>query len=125
VSSSFQVGRTRSLYMVEYACDPLNVSRARALVERNLKEMRATTVKPDALRLAKSMLLREMPLEESSLHHIAQGFITRSVLDLPLNEPTLAARRYVRLTAEQVRRAFTRWIRPSDLVQVTEGPAPH
>jgi zinc protease len=125
VSSSFQVGRTRSLYMVEYACDPSNVSRARTLVERNLKEMRTAAVKPDALRLAKSMLLREMPLEESSLRHVAQGFITRSVLDLPLNEPTLAAHRYVRLTADQVRRAFARWIRPADLVQVTEGPAPH
>jgi len=51
--------------------------------------------------------------------------LARSTLGLPLDEPVLAARRYVKLTAEDVRAAFKKWIRPDDLVQVTEGPAPH
>jgi zinc protease len=70
------------------------------------------------------LLLREIPLSESSVNGIAQGMIDRIILDLPLNEPTLAARHYVKLTAEQVRAAFSRWVRPDDLVEVTQGPHP-
>ncbi|MFZ1986669.1 MAG: glycine zipper domain-containing protein [Desulfatitalea sp.] len=52
-----------------------------------------------------------------------QGFIYRTVMDLPLDEPTQAAQRYVALTAEQVQAVFAKWLRPRDWVQVSEGPA--
>jgi len=104
--------------------EPPNVSKARAIVGRNLHDMQATLLSNEALRQAKAMLLREITLSESSLENIAQGFLSRADLDLPLNEPILAAHRYVSLTAGQVKAAFARWIRPQDLVQVTEGPQP-
>ena len=122
VISSFDVGRTRSLYVVSYGCDPPNVSKAREIVERNLKEMQRTLVAPKDLQLAKALLLREIPLKESSMEAIAQGLLYRAAHDLPLDEPTLAAHRYVELTAEEVKAAFARWLRPGELVQVTEGP---
>jgi len=125
VSSSFDVGRSRGIYHVDYACDPGNVSKARAIVARNLHDMQSTPVGADVLRQAKAMLLREIPLAESSLNAIAQGFLSRVDLDLPLDEPTVAAHHYVALTAEQVQAAFAKWVRPADLVQVTEGPSPH
>jgi zinc protease len=125
VSSSFDVDRSRGLYEVDYACDPENVSRARAIIERNLLAMQATPVGHDALQQAKAMLLRETTLAESGLDAIAQGFLARVDLDLPLDEPTVAARHYARLTAEQVQAAFAKWLRPADLVQISEGPAPH
>jgi zinc protease len=50
--------------------------------------------------------------------------ISRTLIGLPLDEPIQAARRYVTLTGEDVRAAFAKWLRPDDLVQVTEGPAP-
>jgi zinc protease len=124
VASTFEMSRTRGIYAVEYACDPPDVSKARAIVVRNLKEMCNTLVSRDELRQAKALLLREIPLSESSMDSIALGFIRRTDLELPLNEPTLAARRYMKLTAEQVRAAFSRWIRPDGLIQVTEGPNP-
>jgi zinc protease len=95
VVSSFDVGRTRSLYMVSYGCDPPNVNKAREIVERNLKEMQATPVPPERLHLAKAVLLREIPLKESSVKAIAQGLLHRATHDLPLNEPILAAHRYL------------------------------
>jgi zinc protease len=125
VSSSFDVGRSRGIYMVAYACDPANVAKARGIVERNLHEMQATRIDDDALRQAKAMLLRETTLAESGLDAIADGFLSRVDLDLPLDEPTLAAHRYVNLSAAQVQAAFAKWLRPRDLVQVTEGPPPH
>jgi zinc protease len=125
VGSSFSFGKTRTVYRVSYACDPPNVSKARAIIVRDLKEMQSKPVSPDELRQAKTMLLREIPLSESSVGRIAGGLIYRSSMGLPLDEPVLSARRYVKITAPEVQKAFAKWIRPGDLVQVSEGPAPH
>jgi zinc protease len=123
VASSFDVGRTRSLYIVSYGCDPPNVNKARNIVERDLKEMQATPVPPEQLQLAKALLLREIPLKGSSTEAIAQGLLHRATHDLPLDEPILAANRYVELTAEEVKAAYTKWLRPGDLLEITEGPS--
>ncbi len=124
VSSSFQVGLTRGVYEVSYACDPPNVSKARAIVVNDLKEMRAKKVTSRELRQAKVLLLREIPLSESSVEQVATGWLSRSVLDLPLDEPIRAAHRYVKLSSGDVRAAFAKWLRPDALVQVTQGPVP-
>ncbi len=124
VESSLAVGQTRSIYSVEYACDPQNVAKARTIVVGTLKAMRTSLVTSDELRQAKALLLREIPLSESSVERIAQGWLSRSISDLPLDEPTLAAHRYVKLTAAQIQAAFAKWLRPDALVQVTQGPPP-
>ena len=124
VGSSFSFGKTRSVYRVSYACDPPNVSKARAIIVRDLKQIQSSPVSPGELRQAKAMLLRAIPLSESSVGSIAGGLIYRSTMGLPLDEPVLSARRYVKITAPEVQKAFAKWIRPGDLVQVTEGPAP-
>jgi zinc protease len=124
VSSSFSIGKTRSTYSVRYGCDPPNVSKARAIVERDLKQMQTKDVTPHELKQAKAMLMREIPLSESSLGSIADGLLSRSLNDLPLDEPTIAAKKYLKLTAKQVKAAYAKWLRPGDFVQVTEGPNP-
>jgi zinc protease len=124
VEARLDADQTRALYSIEYGCNSDNVAKARAIVLRNLEAMRTQPVSPDELRQAQAMLLREIPLAESSLASIAHGLISRSTLDLPLDEPTIAANHYVALTPEQVKAAFARWLRPEDLVQVTQGPAP-
>jgi zinc protease len=125
VASVFHLDKTRGTYMVDYACDPPNVSKARALIVRALKDMQTAPVTEAELRQAQALLLREIPLSESSEDSIAQGLLSRAGLDLPLDEPTRAAERYIKLTAEEVRAAFANWVRLSDLVQITQGPAPH
>ena len=122
VASSFDVGLTRSLYAVTYGCDPQNVPKARVIVERNLKEMQTSLIPSDQLHQAKALLLREIPLSESSVESIAAGLLYRATHELPLDEPILAAHRYLKLTPEEVKAAFVKWLRPGDLVQVTEGP---
>ena len=124
VDSYFDVGKTRALYIVDYACDPPNVSLAQSIIRRNLQDMQTADVTPDELRVAKSMTLREIPLSESSLGSIAGGIISLTELGLPLDEPTIAARNYLALTAGQVRAAFAAHLRPKDLVRVAEGPKP-
>ncbi|MGA2749559.1 MAG: pitrilysin family protein [Verrucomicrobiota bacterium] len=122
VDSSMQFGQTRSIYTVNYACDPPNVGKARAIIVSNLKAMQERDVTPEELRQAKGLLLRAIPLSESSVARVAQGWLYRSTHDLPLDEPLRAARRYFDLTAPEVRAAFGKWIRPADLVQVSLGP---
>ena len=48
----------------------------------------------------------------------------QQLLGLPLDEPVRAAQRYYDLSADDVRKAFEKWIHPEALVQVVRGPAP-
>ena len=123
VDAVLDAGRTRSLFGVSYACDPPNVSRVRAIIEQNLRTMQTATVPDKELLQAKTLLIRQVSLARSSLDGIAEELLRLSKEGLPLNEPTIAAKRFRDLTAEEVRQAFARWIRPNDFVQVTLGPA--
>jgi zinc protease len=78
----------------------------------------------DELEQAEALLLREIPLSESSVDAIAGGMIACAILGLPLDEPIRAAQHYLELKPEDVRAAFSKWIHPEDLVQVTQGPPP-
>ena len=124
VSSSFNIGKHRSTYVVNYACDPPNVSKAKAIVVRDLKQMQKEEVTSKELRQAKALLLRQMTLSESSIDDIAGGLLNRSLAGLPLDEPTIAANHYISLKAGQVKAAFTKWVEPGNLVRVTLGPNP-
>ncbi len=123
VSTSLNVGRTRGTYTVQYACDPSNVAMAKEIVQRNLSQMQCEPISDSELQTTRALLLREIPLSESSMDSIAEGFISRINLALPLDEPILAAQRYLDLTAPQVQAAFRKWIRPDAFVQVSRGPA--
>jgi zinc protease len=124
VESDLQTGRTRGVYLVHYACDPQNVGKAQVLVTRDLKAMQSQPVPEEELARVKALLLRQIPLNASSIEDIAHGFMQRRDQNLTLDEPTLAARRYIALTPAQVQGAFQKWIRPDDLVRVTQGPTP-
>jgi zinc protease len=124
VGSELQVGRTRGNYFVQYASDPQNVTKAADIVNREIASMQTTPVPDEELGRSKMMLLRQIPLSEASIAAIARGMLNRRELDLPLDEPTLAAQRYIALTPAQVQDAFRKWMRPADLVRVTQGPPP-
>ncbi len=124
VDAALHMSPTRGLYVVSYGAEASNVSRARGIVLQELRTMQSSVVPDDELRQAKATLLRRILLAESSVEDIARGLAARATERLPLDEPTRAGQRYLALTGEGVRAAFAKWIRPDDLVQVTEGPAP-
>jgi zinc protease len=124
IDDSLTAGESRAIYTIDYGCDPQNVSKARAMVQDELVSMQKTNVTPAELQQAKALLLRQIPLAESSEDAIASGLISRARIGLPLDEPTRSADRYFNMTADQVRAAFAKWIRPNDFVQVVRGPAP-
>jgi zinc protease len=122
VEAMLDAGKTRAAYSVFYGCDPGNVSKARAVVEKDLREMRSKPVSANELRQAKTLLIRKIPLSESSVDGIAGTLMDLSQKELPLDEPVRAAKLYRGITAEQVQAAFRKWVRPADFVQVTLGP---
>ncbi len=124
VESLLDVGKTRSTFQVFYACDPPNVSRASDLVKTDLRLMQTSPVTAAELQQAKTLLLKQIPLSESSFDGIGEKLLYLALLDLPLDEPLRAANRYREITAEEVQAAFAKWIRPEDLARVSMGPKP-
>jgi zinc protease len=124
VGVSLSTDRNRTVYSVNYACDPQNVSKARAIIIRDLREMQTQPVGTASLRQAKTLLLRDIPLSESNVVSIARGLLSRALIGLPLDEPEIAARRYLELNARDVQQAFAKYIRPNDFVEIVQGPSP-
>jgi zinc protease len=124
VDVGMDASKTRASYSVTYGCNPENVSKARKLIERDLDQMRTENVTDGELHQAKALLLRQIPLGESSEDAVAGGLLRRAEIGLPLDEPTRAAKKYFDLTADEVKAAFARQLRLGDLVQVVRGPAP-
>lgn len=124
VGSVLQAGRTRGVYLVEYASDPQNVAKASDMVTRELSAMQSTPVGDDELLRAKACLIRQLPLSEAGISEIAHGMLGRVDLGLPLDEPTIAAQHFVALDGATVQAAYRKWLRPQDMVRVSEGPAP-
>ncbi len=124
VSSNLQVGRTRGIYLIDFASDPQNVTKAAAMALQDVKGLQEQPVGAEELLRAKALMLRQIPLSEASTAEIARGIISRDDLGLPLDEPSIAARRYIELTPQDVQDAFRKWIRPGDFVRVSQGPTP-
>jgi zinc protease len=124
VNSQLESGRTRSAFLIDYASDPDKVRRAAQIAANDVKKMQDTAVPDAELQRAKAILTREMPLEEASINEIARAFALRRDLNLPLNEPTIAAQRYIALTSADVQTAFRKWLRPADFVRASQGPTP-
>ena len=123
VSSTLDMGETRSRYVIEFGCDPKNVPRVRSIILRNITELQKTPVSKVELEQAKALLLRKLSLSESSVKKIGTDIIDRISKGLPMDEPARAGRNYMNLAADEVRKAYAHWIRPGDLVQVSEEPA--
>jgi zinc protease len=86
--------------------------------------MRTEDVTPAELHQAKALMMRQIPLSESSEGALAGGLLGRALMGLPLDEPVIAAKTYMRLTADDVKKAFAKNISTDNLVQVVRGPAP-
>ncbi len=125
VDVSLDASKTRADYAVTYGCEPTNVSKARAMIERDLDQMRTQDVSDEELHQAKALILREIVLNESSEESVAHGLLGRAEIGLPLDEPIIASKKYYAITAPQIREAFDKHVLPTDLIQVVRGPTPH
>ena len=114
----------RGSYKVFFGCDPDKVAAASALVVQNLKQMQQQPVTDTELKQAKGILLRRIPLGESSFGAIGSQLLTLSQEGKPLDAMTIAGQHYLSLTAPEVQAAFKQYVRPDGLVTAVKGPAP-
>ncbi len=124
VGTRFELGKYRSTYTVSFGADPDRVPAASAIVERDLQQMQQAPVSANELRRAKGILLRQIPLGESSFERIGGELLQLATEDKPLDAMTIAGRHYLQLTAAQVQQAYAEHIRPNGFVVAVKGPAP-
>ncbi len=77
VDDSLAANKSRTVYTVTYGCDPGKVAEARQLIARDLRSMQTDNVTDEELHQAKALLLRQMPLSESSEDSVAGGLLAR------------------------------------------------
>ncbi len=124
VNTSFDLGKHRSTYTVSFGADPDKVAAASKIVVQDLKQMQQTAVTDTELKRAKGILLRQIPLGESSFGAIGGQLLELSIEDKPLNAMEIAGEHYLKLSAGDVREAYAKHIRPDDFVMAVKGPAP-
>ena len=122
--SALSIDRSRAVFYVSYASDPDKVPAADALVRENLERMRSQPVTESELANARQYEIRSIPVGVSSVNRIARALATWSYRGEPLDQPMVAAKHFLALSADEVRAAFTRYVKPDDLMQVVQGPVP-
>ena len=122
VSSSLSYSRTRARYTVSFGADQKNVEPARSLVIRDIQAMQTTPVGDAELTRAKAQLLRQLAMQRANVGAIAAAYLGRVELGVPLDADQRAAVQFQATTAEQLRDAFKKWLRPDDLAQIVRGP---
>ena len=122
--SEVQFGRSRSVFYVQYGSDPDKVEPVDKLVLDNIKAMQQTPVSEGELGNARQYEIRSIPLSVSSVNRIARGLLTWSYNGEPLDQPMVAAGYYLKLTADDVQKAFARYLHTDNLMQVVQGPQP-
>lgn len=124
VGVGLDADKHRGTYKVYFGCDPDKVGAASALVVQDLKQMQQAPVTGTELMQAKGILLRRIPLGESSFNAIGGQLLTLSQQGKPLDAMTVAGQHYLALTAPEVQQAFAKYVRPEGLVTAVKGPAP-
>lgn len=122
--SGMDFERSRSLFYVQYASDAAKVAPVDGLVMENLKAMRDTAVTAPELTNARQYQIRSIPVQVSSVNSIARSLLSWSWHGEPLDQPMVAAKSYLNLTAGEVQAAFKKYLQPQHLTQVVQGPTP-
>lgn len=122
--SAMQINRSRSVFFVQYGSDPDKVGPVDTLIRKNLAQMQNTPVTATELANARQFEIRSIPLGVSSIERIAKSLTTWGYLGQPLDEPMVAAKYYLSLTAPQLQQVFDKYLRPAHLMQVVQGPPP-
>jgi zinc protease len=125
VDSSVAGGHNRSTFRVNYGAFPQNTARAQALIVTDLTALQKKPLTPDRLIRAKALLLGQLPVRSESYDGVAGTLLGYSVTDRPLDTDRRNARAEFGASADAVRAAMAKWIRPHDFARVMQVPAGH
>ena len=123
--TGLDVDRSRSTFYLQYGSDADKVARVDALALGVIEAMRKKPITEGEVNNARQYRIRSIPLDVSSVDRIARSLLVWSYKGEPLDQPIVAAKRYLALDAAQVRDAFERYIHPDRFVRIVEGPSVH
>jgi predicted Zn-dependent peptidase len=112
------------VFSVRYGCAPENFSKAEAVLERDLHRLQVGSIDAERLQRAKSRLVSLVVLSAGSYDDLAQRLLFNASQGFAPDHDYAVARDELATTAQSVRWAMARWIRPSGFVRIVEGPAP-
>ena len=75
VDVSLSASESRATYSVFYGCNPENVSKARALIQRDLEQMRTRGRVSRRAQQAKALLMRQIPLRSRVRSRLREEFL--------------------------------------------------
>lgn len=124
VFSRLQAVKNRATFTINFASDPNKIVPAQHLAMADLQHLMRAPLDSAEIDRGKAMLIGDIPLRMSSFDAVASQLINFSELGLPLDQPTIDARRELAANPTNIRAAIVKWIRPNDFVRVIQGPAP-
>ncbi|QCE33383.1 insulinase family protein [Acetobacteraceae bacterium] len=122
--SGIQYSRTRTGFEIGFGSDPEKALNAEKLAVKDLKQLQEAPPTEQEMALAKDSLLRSALIGRASFSGLASLWMTLEALNLPPETPNETMKAIENMQAEQVQKAFQRWIQPDNLARITLGPAP-
>ncbi len=122
VDSSISPGHNRSTFSVNFGSFPQNVARAQKLIVDDLVTYQKRPLGADRLVRAKALVIGELPVRQESFDGVATQLLQYALTGRSLDTDRINARAQFTATAEQVRAALAKWIRPNGFVRVMLVP---
>jgi zinc protease len=101
---------------------PTRVPAVVSAINAEIGSMRRQFVSKFELRLAKATFTRSLLLKQSSLEQISDDLLTKALNGESLNQDSIDARQTWAITANDVRSAFRKYIKPQAFSTLTAGP---
>jgi zinc protease len=122
VSSSLQSGRYRGILSISLSASPEHVKSAIALAKEQLHRLTTEAPSQEELDRARQRLIGSSLVAEESTETIVSRLDTISSLHLPIDTYQTLAERYGHVTPDQILQVAKRYLRPDQLVSISEGP---
>jgi zinc protease len=124
IESRVRAGKTRATFGLGYGCDPQNIVPAESQISAVLQQLEREPIEPDRLLRSKALLMGAVPIREASYDGVTAQLLQYTALGLPLDQNIVDARAELAATAQSVREALQRYIRPNGFVRIVTGPGP-
>jgi zinc protease len=124
IESRVSAGKTRATFGLDYGCDPQNVTPAQSQISGILAQLTQQPIAADRLLRSKALLMGEVPIREASYDGVTAQLLDYATLGLPLDQNLVDARAELSASAQSVREAIQKYVRPQGFVRVVTGPGP-